>query len=208
MKVITQWFTAIALSMLCVSTLQAQEFEEGTHYTVISDKPMRRGKIEVVEVFSYSCGHCYNFEPLIKEYKKNLPEGVKFKQEHIKWDGPTENLARAFYTAKALRSDAANDAMFNAIHIERKRVVEEKEIKKVFLEAGVEEKAFDKTYRSFGVNSKVNRLQDMMSDYQIDSTPQLVVNGKYKIQPKNNVSQKQMLEIADYLIAKIKAGDL
>ena len=35
-----------------------------------------KGKIEVVEVFSYACPHCAHFQPMVGAWKKKLPAGM------------------------------------------------------------------------------------------------------------------------------------
>ncbi len=50
------------------------KFVEGTHYQRIpipvQTEPTPAGKVEVVEVFSYGCIHCYNFDPMIEGWHK------------------------------------------------------------------------------------------------------------------------------------------
>ena len=206
MKYAAQWLLFATLAIAGVA--HAQQFEEGTHYTRIDNAKPNAGKtIEVVEVFSFSCGHCFSFEPLIEAYEKQLPSDVKFKRLHIKWDKVTENLSRAYYTTEALKNPAAAAKMFEAIHVDRKRIVSPDDIEAVFVEAGIDAETFAKTFNSFGVTSQVKRADQLIKAYKIDSTPQLIVNGQYKIQPRANVSQKEMLEIADYLIALIRDGN-
>ena len=55
-----------------------ESYRPGTHYTLL-DQPVRtrsKDKIEVVELFWYGCGHCYNFEPLIQRWKRGLPDEI------------------------------------------------------------------------------------------------------------------------------------
>lgn len=195
------------ICLLLALQLNAQSFEEGTHYTLIDGAmPTAAGApVEIVEVFSYSCGHCYSFEPIIETYKKNLPDGVVFKQMHIKWDKVTENLSRAFYTSQALNNEAAHQNIFKAIHVDRKKVQFPEDFEGIFVAAGTDAETFNKTFNSFGVTSKVKRADKLIREYRVDSTPQLIVGGRYKIQAKSNISHQQMVEIADFLVAKIQA---
>ena len=55
-------------------------YQEGVHYDRLS-VPLRArsdNKIEVVEFFAYTCGHCYNFEPMVTAWKKQLADDVAF----------------------------------------------------------------------------------------------------------------------------------
>ncbi len=59
----------------------AQDYVEGTHYNLIvpAVRTADPSKIEIVEFFWYGCGHCYSFEPLLEEWKKDLPDDVAFR---------------------------------------------------------------------------------------------------------------------------------
>ena len=53
---------ALALTFVSASVWSA-DFVEGTHYErlPISVETADKSKVEVVEVFSYACVHCFNF---------------------------------------------------------------------------------------------------------------------------------------------------
>ena len=56
---------------------------------------------------------------------------------------------------------------------------------------------------SFSVRTKVNQAEKRMQDYQIRSTPNMVVNGKYLITTGENVpTQEAMLEVVNFLVEK------
>jgi thiol:disulfide interchange protein DsbA len=181
---------------------------EGTHYDVIS--PALRGgsadKIEVVEFFAYSCGHCYNFEPLLQQWKKQLPDDVELQASPAVWSAPMEPHARAFYTAQALGVlDSLHGALFSAMHVDRKRLTNEDEIRAVFVANGVDAEAFDKAYTSFGVGSQVRQATARAKGARISGTPEMMIAGKYRVTTRKAGSQANMLKIADYLIEKERA---
>ena len=63
------------------------------------------GGIEVAEVFSYSCIHCAEFQPMVNAWKKKLPADVKFVYVPAVFGGVWDNSARAFFAAEALGWD-------------------------------------------------------------------------------------------------------
>ena len=147
----------LALLVFCLAVLPglsfAEEFVAGEHYDVISPalRTADPDKIEVVEFFAYSCGHCYNFEPLVKKWKTGLADDVDFQQSPAIWASQMEPHAKAFYTAKALGVlDKVHDALFAAMHVDRKRLGSEAEIRQIFVDSGVAGEDFDKAFRSFG----------------------------------------------------------
>ncbi|MGQ9424857.1 thiol:disulfide interchange protein DsbA/DsbL [Gilvimarinus sp. F26214L] len=199
--------TLIGCMLLATSAFAAGPFEEGTHYKRLSDPVPVRSKdaIEVAEIFSYACGHCYNFEPLLQRWKEQLPDDVQVVKLHVKWDRTTENLARALYTAQALEvMDTVHPALFRAIHAERKRLQNQEQIADIFTGQGVDEEVFNKTFDSFGITSQVSQGQAKVAGSQVRGTPSMLVNGEYVIEPGAGVDHETMLEIADFLIEKIR----
>ncbi len=201
------WIAIVASIFLSATAIAQEIYEEGKDYKRLST-PVRTAnpnKIELVEAFSYTCAHCFSFEPLVKEYKKKLPDDVLFVRAHVSWDSMTENLARALYTAKALKvEDEIHEALFRGLHIERKVIRTPEEIQAVFETVGVDGEKFEKAFNSFGINSQTKQSNAKIRGYKIDSTPQLVVNGEYVISANRDIDHKEMLKIADFLITKIR----
>ena len=48
-----------------------------------------------------------------------------------------------------------------------------------YLKNGVSKEQFESRFRSFTVESKINRAQRLTRKYKIRSTPSMIVNGKY-----------------------------
>lgn len=199
-----------AVALITVPSLAAaEEYAAGTHYDVISPA-LRTGdpdSIEVVEFFWYGCGHCYTFEPLVSNWKKSLAEDVKFRGSPAVWNKPMELHARAFFAADALGVlDEMHLPLFQAMHVDRRRLSSESEIAELFASHGVSEDKFSKAFNSFGVGSQVNQANAMARSARITGTPEMMVAGKYRISTKKAGSQANMLKIADYLIEKERAA--
>jgi thiol:disulfide interchange protein DsbA len=196
---------ASALLMLPVALdAQAQEYVEGEHYDLIA--PEIRGKtdkIEVTEFFWYGCGHCYNFEPKLSQWKKSLDDDVAVVGSPAMWNSLMEVHARAFYTAEALGVlEQVHMPLFQALNLDRKRLSSEDELADVFVAQGVDREAFSKAYNSFGVGSQVRQANARARAARIGGTPELMVAGKYRISTRKAGSQANMLKIADFLIEK------
>ncbi len=74
-----------------------------------------------------------------------------------------------------------------------------------FEKHGVSEEDFRKTYRSFGVVSQVNIANSKARGYGITGTPEVVVDGQYRISARMAGSQDKMLQVAEFLVNKIRA---
>mgnify|MGYP003572680471 FL=1 len=82
---------------------QEWQFQEGKNYIrLVPTQPTVGGadKIEVAEFFYYLCPHCYNFEPLIKEWAANKPANTRFVQVPAMWNQVLVLHGRMFYTAE------------------------------------------------------------------------------------------------------------
>ncbi|MEZ5554348.1 thiol:disulfide interchange protein DsbA/DsbL [Haliea sp.] len=207
-------FLALTLMVLAPLTVVAQDtdtpdWEEGTHYDLIVPalRTADPDKIEVVEFFWYGCGHCYTFDPLISRWKETLADDVDFKGSPAVWNKPMELHAAMFYTADVLGVlDALHTVMFQAMNVDGKRLGSEAEIRQLFTANGVSGEDFDKAFSSFGVSSQVRQANSRARAAKITGTPEMMVNGKYRISIRKAGSQANMLKLADFLIEKERAA--
>ncbi|MFL0797794.1 MAG: thiol:disulfide interchange protein DsbA/DsbL [Cellvibrionaceae bacterium] len=183
-------------------------FMPGVNYEEL--EPQRTAdvnRIEVKEVFWYGCSHCFSFEPLIKSWKQQQPADVQFIGMPAMWNPQMAVHARIYYTAQELSVlDAVHDAVFKAMNLNKKRMLDEKDIVPVFEAAGIDKAAFDKAWKSFTVSANVKRAQQLAPKYRIQGTPEMVVNGKYRVSAGMNGGQKGMLQVVDFLVAKERAA--
>ena len=202
------------LSLLVSITVNAQKLDEpapayveGKHYQVLSPsvRTITPGKIEVTEAFSYSCGHCFSFEPLIKAWEKKQAEDVELVKLPVIWRPSMQVLARIMYTGQALKIyEQINERTFNAFHKESKKITTEADAMKIFKAAGVPEDKFKKTFNSFGVSSQVQQADARTRSMKVTGTPQLFVDGRYVVSAGKELSHKEMLEVVDFLVKKVR----
>lgn len=182
------------------------QYKEGDYYSTLTAAQggsSAAGKIEVAEVFWYGCGHCYNLEPVMADWEKRLPADVNLVRIPVMWNPTNEIHARVFYTAEALNKRAQiSPAMFKAIHIDNKPMTEEPAIQKMFEEYGVSAETFNKTFRSFAVESQLRRARDLTAKYRVKGVPLLVVNGKYLTDGPQIKSHDDLLAVAEELVQR------
>lgn len=203
---------AIALLFLLPFAALAQEaapaFVEGKHYDRIPE-PVRTAdpaKIEVAEVFWYGCGHCFHFEPLIAKWKQAQAADVNFVRSPAMWNKPMALHAQAFYAAQALGVlDKLHEPLFTALNVERRPLATEDELAALFERHGVAQADFRKAFNSFGVQASVKQADARARSYRITGTPELVVNGKFRISARTAGSPEGMLQVADFLVARERA---
>lgn len=216
---------AVALGLLLPFMAYAEQkaapaasFEEGKQYEVIegATKPTPGTKLEVTEFFWYGCGHCYAFEPLIEPWAKKLPENVRFNRSPAMWPqrrpGLPEDLmtthAKLYYAAVATNSlEKLHPVFFDALQKQNKQLIDNKEIGEVVTAAGVDGSKFVATLNSFAVQSQVTQADSRQRAVKLSGTPELVVGNYYKVSAGKAGGQKEMLEVADFLIKKIQGGN-
>lgn len=182
-----------------------ERWVEGQHYQVITP-PVAVGKsddVVVTEFFWYGCGHCYTFEPMLTAWGKQLPEGAVVQASPAVWNDPMRMHAKAFYIADVLGVKAVmHPVIFDAMHLQRKRLVSRLELRDLFEDNGVDPDKFDKAFDSFGVDSQVRQADARARSAKISGTPTLMVAGKYLIETRGAGNQTNMLEIARHLVEK------
>ncbi len=191
--------------LACAQALEDEEYKAGVHYQVLSEpvKTRNTDKIEVMEMFWYGCSHCYSFEPTLKEWSKTLGKDVSFSQSPAMWRDNMVIHARAFYAAKALgKLEPLHEELFKALNVDRNPLASEQAVGALFAKHGVDKDAFSKAYNSFSVTSGVRLADSRARSYKITGTPEMVVNGKYRVSGRMAGSQKGMLKVVDFLIEK------
>lgn len=203
------YITAAVLAFTVSSASLAQDsWTAGEHYDVISPaiRTSESNKVEVHEFFWYGCGHCYNFEPMVVQWKKTLPQDVVVKGSPAIWNKPMELHAQAFFTAEVLGVlDDVHLPLFQALNVDGKQLQSEKEIGTLFEKHGVDREEFSKAFNSFGVGSMTRQANARARAAKITGTPEMMVNGKYRITSRKAGSQANMLKIANFLIEKERA---
>ena len=177
------------------------QYRVGLDYTLI-DNPLtvkKDGVVEVVESFWYGCGGCYSFEPAINDWSSRQSNDIKFSKMPVPWS-PTHRLhAALYYTIDALKLDpSTHSAVFVTIHQEGNFLGTPAKIKEFLAKFGVAPEITENYLNSFTIKNKINRDAKHARQLKISSTPMIVVDGKYIVEPKR--SYDEMLKIVDYLI--------
>ena len=188
------------------SFAQIERYVAGTHYTELPNPVNTRdaSKVEVLEAFWYGCSHCFRFEPLLTAWEEAQGDDVEVVRFPALWNNLMKIHAQVYYTAEAMdKVDVLHEPVFNAINLQGNRLQNERQIAALFAEHGVSQDEFESAFNSFSVRTKVNQAEKRMQDYQIRSTPNMIVNGKYLVTTGQNVqTQEEMLEVVEFLVEK------
>jgi thiol:disulfide interchange protein DsbA len=183
---------------------------EGTDYVVIPGgmpfAPLN-GKVEVVEVFGYTCIHCAHFQPQVDAWKKKQPAYVRFTPVPAAFGGSWIPYARAYYAAEKLGVlGKTHSVMFKALHEEGSLPIQNaspEEIAAFYARYGANAKAFVAAMASADVDAKLARSKEFAIASEVQGTPTVIVNGKYRVTAR---SLDDVLRITDYLVARERAA--
>jgi thiol:disulfide interchange protein DsbA len=194
------------LPMAVSSFAQIERYVVGTHYTELPN-PVNTNdasKVEVLEAFWYGCSHCFRFEPVLAAWEEAQSDDVEVVRFPALWNNLMKIHAQVYYTAEAMdKVDVLHEPVFNAINLQGNRLQNERQIAALFAEYGISQDEFESAFNSFSVRTKVNQAEKRMEDYQIRSTPNMIVNGKYLVTTGQNVpTQEEMLEVVEFLVEK------
>jgi thiol:disulfide interchange protein DsbA len=199
-------FAALCFGLLWSAPARA-ELELGKQYTLLSPaQPTESGKnVEVLEFFSYACPHCHDLEPVLNPWVKKLPGDVTFRRVPAVFSDKWLILARIFYAAEALgQLDRLHPAIFNAMHVDRLDLTNERTLLEWVGKNGMDSKKFMETYNSFAVQGKAQRAKQLTRSFAVAGVPALVVDGKYMTSASQTGSNERLLPALDELIKKAR----
>jgi thiol:disulfide interchange protein DsbA len=181
---------------------------EGVNYKTLKPSvptSVAPGKIEVVEVFWYACGHCYLLEPKIEAWeRKGKPANVELVRMPAVWNDLLKMHARLFYTIDVLRRPELQGEVFREINVRGNRLDTPEKIEAFMVSRGVSKADFQKTFSGFAVESKLARAVDLNKRYRIASTPTVIVNGKYVTDAGMAGGEEQLFQAISALAAREK----
>lgn len=217
-------FLAIVVALFLATSALAQtplQWQAGKHYFVIEPALPGNvpGKIEVAEVFSYGCPACNVFLPTADRIKKTLPANAILTYVPASFNTAESwpTFQRAYLTAKALGvADKAHEAMFRAIWANGELSIRDgsgKPIKREIADTarfyatyGIKAEDFIATASSFAINTQVRKADAFVRAAQVDSTPTIVVAGKYRVNGQSAGSADNLVELVKYLVGLASSG--
>jgi thiol:disulfide interchange protein DsbA len=159
----------------------------------------------VVEVFSYACIHCAHFAPIAEQLRKELPAGVTFKLAPAPFSAEWLPFARAYYAADQLGVvDRTHLQLFAAKFAQHYPINSIDELADFYASQGVNRAEFLRIANSPEATAKLKSDLTLIQKWQVDGTPSIVVDGKYKV--ANVQSQEQLAAVALWLAKRELSG--
>jgi thiol:disulfide interchange protein DsbA len=207
---------AASASTASASTLSGPSlWQEGVNYTrLVPAQPtdVPAGQVEVLEFFWYACPHCYAIDPLVASWLKTKPSYVSFSRVHVLWNEGHRSLARLYYTLQSMgKLDQLHGEIFKEIHVNGNPLIaadpgneaQSERIQTAFVvKFGISEAEFTKAYHSLPVDLALQRADELVQRYRIDSVPRFVVNGKFVSDVSLAGTQERLISLIGDLAAQ------
>ncbi len=206
-----------AASTLTHSLAQAQaqaqsprSYKEGDDFIALEKRVATEaptGKIEVVEFFWYSCGHCNAFEPALDAWIKKAPKDVAVRRVPIAFQPSFEAQQRLYYTIEAMgKVDALHAKVFYAIHVEKQQINTPPAIFDWVAKQGVDKAKFEALYNSFSVATKARKATQLQNDFKVEGVPALGIAGRFYTSGALTQTMARALDVTDFLIGEVRKG--
>jgi thiol:disulfide interchange protein DsbA len=200
---------------------RAATWTEGVQYARITpaqQTTVPAGKVEVLEVFSYGCPACNAFQPTMDKLRHALPANAQLAFLPAAFN-PAEDwpmFQRAFLAAQALGiAERTHQAMYDAVWKSGELgiiVPGTNRLKSPLPSiadaasfyarvAGINPQQFLAMANSFGIDSKMRAADAQIVAMHVDSTPTLIVNGKYRVIRDELKNNDELIELVRYLVA-------
>jgi thiol:disulfide interchange protein DsbA len=211
-----------ALLVLFVVEARAASWTEGRDYYVITPSQagsVPAGKVEVLEVFSYGCPACKNFQPILQLLKQSLPPNAQLAFLPAAFNAAEDwpMFQRAYLTAQALGiAERTHQQMYDAVWqtgelaaidpVARRPKSPQPSIEdaaRLYARwTGIKAADFLATAHSFGVDMKMRAADAQILAMQVPSTPCIVVAGRYRVSSDVVSAPEPLIELVRYLIVK------
>jgi thiol:disulfide interchange protein DsbA len=214
--------TPIAMACGPVVVRADPVWTQGKHYFVLQPAQhtsVPAGKVEVTEVFSYGCPYCDQFLPVANQLKASLPPNAVLDYLPASFSSAEDwpMFQRAFCTAQTLGIvDRTHAAMFDAVwrtgelgiadpktgQLRRPLPTIEDAARFYQRKAGVPADRFLAAARSFAVEVRMKADDALVIAYQVDRTPTIIVNGKYRVNLQSAGGANELIDLVRWLVAQ------
>jgi len=160
-------------------------------------------QVEIIEFFSFYCGHCFEFEKSIPVIKGNFPKKIKWRQVPIFWGEGSPKPGEAYFLAKdAGKGEEMKKAIFKALFIDGKDIGKVEVLEELGAEIGL---GFDfsRKLRTGEKAGEVGKAILMTKTYGIEETPVLIIAGNIKTSP--HMLEHSMSNLRDNAITILKS---
>ena len=166
-----------------------------------------KAKIEVVELFWYGCSHCYHMDPVLNAWVKKQASDVVFKRIPGLPNASWAPMARAYYAMETLGVlEKLHTPLFDAIHKTKTLNPTDEVATMAWItgQSGLDKAKVEAAYKSFSMDTKLNRAAQYFRASGATGVPSLVIDGKYITSSTMAGDNDKALKVADFIIGNIR----
>lgn len=191
------------------NTALADAPKQGEQFDVVAQpiSTENPAKIEVLEIFWYGCIHCYQMEAPLNAWVKKLPGDVYLKRMPGLPNPSWAPMAKAFYAMETLGvAEKLHTPLFEAVHKQKtlNPTDEKAAIDWVTKQSGLDKLKVEQAFKSFTINTSLNRAAITFRNSGATGVPSLVIDGKYITSSTMSGGNEQALKTADYIIDNVR----
>lgn len=199
---------------------------EGTSYVRVNPvqhTTVPAGKVEVLEVFSYGCPACNQFQTVIEQLQKQLPANAQMAFLHASFK-PEESwpvFQRGYFAAQSLGiAEKAHQGIYDAIWktgelgivdpnsggLKRQQPTINDVAKRYERLTGVKQAAFLAAANSSSTDAKMRSADAQIQAMRVPGTPCIVINGKYRVNLDSVRSVDELVDMVKFLVEQESKG--
>src|SRR5690606_31416474 len=138
---------------------------------------------EVVEVFSYACAACAQFQPEVDAWKRERGDTVTLRYVPAEFSPSWVPFAQAFHTAQEMGTQGRlHRVIFDALYRQGVGAATLNDIAQIVAGAGVDPAQFLAVSQSPAVIAAGERSRNYVRDNSVGSTPTMIVAGRYRVE--------------------------
>lgn len=197
------WFALCWLVFALIALpAAAQSVKRGIDYRVIPQQPVTSGdRIEVIDFFFYACPYCNELLPHLERWRERQPADVAFRRVPVVRHDSWAPLAKIYYTLEAMGvAERLHGAVYRSYHDDGLSLSQENVIAEWAEQQGLDREKFMALYGSAETRHHTERARKMTLDYDIQSLPSVVVDGRYLTSSSMTSGVPQVITVLDGLI--------
>ena len=170
----------LACSLLSPLRAAAELLEEADYHVIPQQPVVDPKRIEVVEFFYYGCRWCNEFEPYLSDWLKRKPADVLFRYQPAIKNTRWITLTKAYFALLSLGElPRLQGRVYQAYHREKVNLEDESILIDWAVKQGLRRDRFEAALHSDAVMAQVEASRELTYAYQVDTTPAVVVEGRY-----------------------------
>ena len=190
--------------------LPGGRWKPGVNYDpVVPEQPtsVEPDKVEVIEFMWLGCPHCYALEPTLLAWLKSKPAYIVFVRVPVAWDAAHRAHAQLFYTLTTLGRPELIEKAFDTIQLQHNPLIGASDAESLRIgqawavQQGIAAADFAAAWNSAAVSAQLQRAEDLVLRYRIQSVPAVVINGKYKTDVARAGNAANLIQLIDDLAA-------